>query len=75
MFTYSEGSPSCFVVALIYLGRVKKSKLGLALNSNTMQRLLLVSVMIATKYLEDTSINNARWYTFLKELFSLSGPS
>ena len=59
---HSEASPSCFIVALIYLERFRKKRPLIALSSKTMQRLLLISSMIAFKYLEDAAIENARWY-------------
>ena len=58
---YSGGSPSCYIVAILYLERFKIRNPLIVLSSKTMQRLLLVAVMIATKYLEDIAIDNARW--------------
>ena len=62
MVKYSGGSPCCFVVAVSYLERIKMKNPSIILSSNTMQRLLLVAVMTANKYLEDTAVDNARWY-------------
>ena len=59
---HSEASPSCFIVALIYIERFRKKRPLIALSSKTMQRLLLIASMIAFKYLEDAAIENARWY-------------
>ena len=58
---YSGGSPCCCVVAVSYLERIKMKNPSIVLSSNTMQRLLLVAVMIATKYMEDITVDNARW--------------
>ena len=58
---YSGVSSSCFVVARIYLERLQIRFPCFALTSRTLQRLLLVAVMIATKYLEDCFCLNTRW--------------
>jgi hypothetical protein len=58
---YSNASPSCFVVALGYLGRFKRRYPSVLLTSRTIQRLLLVAVMTATKYLEDSTLGNDDW--------------
>jgi hypothetical protein len=57
--------PSCFVVALIYLERFFETQLDLQLSIGNSQRLLLVSVMVAEKFLEDLSLTNAAWYFFI----------
>ena len=61
MFKYSGASPSCFVIAINYLERYRIIHPALVLTSRTIQRLLLVAVMSATKYLEDVPISNSRW--------------
>ena len=58
---YSGGSPCCLVAALLYLERICRRRPGLRLTSHTLQRLLLVVTMAATKYLEDVSCPNTRW--------------
>ena len=58
---YSGGSPCCLVAALLYLERICRCRPGLRLTSHTLQRLLLVVTMAATKYLEDVSCPNTRW--------------
>ena len=72
---YSEASPYCFVVALIYLERFQARFPSLLLTSTTLQRLLLVVVMTATKYLEDESCQSSHWAEIgglsLKELNAL----
>ena len=45
----------------MYLERFKIINLGLVLTSRTVQRLLLVAVMTAAKYLEDVTFLNTRW--------------
>ena len=58
---YSRASPACFVVALIYLERIHRRNANLFLTSRNMQRLLLVAVMVAVKFLEDFCRPNAYW--------------
>ena len=58
---YTEASSCCFVTALIYLERLQSLIPSLRLTSWTQQRLLLVAVMIAEKYLEDLGTSNRRW--------------
>jgi hypothetical protein len=61
MAKYCDASSCCFVVAVMYLERLKAIDPGMVLTSNTVQRLLLVAVMTAAKYLEDVAILNTRW--------------
>ncbi len=58
---YCCASSCCFVVAMMYLERFKIINPGMVLTSKTVQRLLLVAVMSAAKYLEDVTILNSRW--------------
>eukprot|EP00249_Psilotum_nudum_P004495 c18011_g2_i1 orf=248-934(-) len=59
IFKYANCSPSCFVVACIYLERLQHQQAGLPITALTVHRLLITSIMIATKFLEDTHYNNA----------------
>jgi hypothetical protein len=61
MMRYSGASTSCLVVALIYLDRLQDRVPTLRLTSTTIQRLLLVVVMEATKFLEDVPRTNTTW--------------
>ena len=61
MVKYSGASSCCFVVAMLYLERFRIINTGIVLTSRTMQRLLLIAVMTAAKYLEDQTILNSRW--------------
>ena len=58
---YTGASPCCFVVVLLYLDRLQARFPCMYLTSWTLQRLLLVVVMAATKYLEDICCRNRRW--------------
>ncbi len=61
MVKYCGASSCCFVVAVMYLERFKIINPEMVLTSRTLQRLLLVAVMSAAKYLEDVTILNSRW--------------
>lgn len=61
IYKYSRASPSCFVVALIYLERIRNRNPNLYLTSRNMQRLLLVAVMVAVKFLDDSCHPNRYW--------------
>jgi hypothetical protein len=58
---YSGASPCCFAVGLIYLERMKKRDPGVCLTLTNFQRLFLVSVMTAAKYLDDFYYSNKHW--------------
>ena len=58
---YSGASPCCLVATLLYLERFRQRRPAVRLTSSTLQRLLLVAAMTATKYLEDVSCSNTRW--------------
>jgi hypothetical protein len=58
---YCGASPCCYVVAVMYLERLKISNQEMVLTTRTVQRLLLVAVMTAAKYLEDVTVPNTRW--------------
>ncbi|KAK9161208.1 hypothetical protein Syun_007549 [Stephania yunnanensis] len=58
IFKYSSCSPSCFVVAHIYLDRYLQ-KGDVYLTFLNVHRLLITSVMIAAKFVDDAFFNNA----------------
>ncbi|CAN6558488.1 unnamed protein product [Malus baccata var. baccata] len=55
---YSGCSPSCFVVAQIYVDRYLKCT-EVHLTSFNVHRLLITSVMLAAKFMDDAFFNNA----------------
>ncbi|KAI6706463.1 hypothetical protein NL676_009425 [Syzygium grande] len=59
IFKYANCSPSCFVVAYVYLERFAQQQPALPINSLTVHRLLITSVMVAAKFLDDIYYNNA----------------
>ncbi|XP_044483790.1 cyclin-P3-1-like [Mangifera indica] len=58
IFKYSSCSPSCFVVAYIYIDRFLQ-QLNAYLTSVNAHRLLITSIMIAAKFIDDECYNNA----------------
>ena len=58
---YSGANPCCALAALFFMDRLQQQCSCLPLSSKTVQRLLLVAMMIATKYLEDKNCPNSRW--------------
>jgi energy-converting hydrogenase Eha subunit C len=58
---YGRCSPSCAVVGLIYLQRVKTRIPGACLTSRNLQRLLLVALLLANKFLDDLYFSNKHW--------------
>ncbi|XP_059651659.1 cyclin-U4-1-like [Cornus florida] len=59
IFKYANCSPSCFVVAYIYLDRFAQRQPSLPINSFNVHRLLIASVMISAKFMDDMYYNNA----------------
>ncbi|PIA30762.1 hypothetical protein AQUCO_05400100v1 [Aquilegia coerulea] len=58
IFKYSSCSPSCFVVAHIYMDRFLQRG-NVHLTSLNVHRILITSVMVAAKFLDDAFFNNA----------------
>ena len=50
---YSNSSPSCFVLAHIYMDRLLSQQRGLQLTTLTVHRLVVTSLMVAAKFYED----------------------
>jgi hypothetical protein len=61
MIRYGKCSECCVIVALIYMTRLKKRHTSVCITSCNMQRLLLVAVMVAHKYLDDIYFSNEHW--------------
>ncbi|ESQ39108.1 hypothetical protein EUTSA_v10001641mg [Eutrema salsugineum] len=59
IFKYANCSPSCFVVAYVYLDRFTHRQPSLPINSFNVHRLLITSVMVSAKFLDDLYYNNA----------------
>ncbi|KAK4759269.1 hypothetical protein SAY87_022400 [Trapa incisa] len=59
IFKYANCSPCCFVVAYVYLDRFVQMQPSLPINSFNVHRLLITSVMLAAKFMDDMYYNNA----------------
>lgn len=53
IFKYANCSPSSFIVAYVYLDRFAQKQPSLPLNSFNVHRLLITSVMVAAKFMDD----------------------
>mmetsp|Transcript_266 Transcript_266/g.599 ORF Transcript_266/g.599 Transcript_266/m.599 type:complete len:317 (+) Transcript_266:137-1087(+) len=58
---YAGCSPCCLAVGVFYLERLKRRHSGLCLTSYNFQRLFLVAIMEAAKYLDDIYYSNKHW--------------
>lgn len=53
IYKYANCSPSCFIVAYVYLDRFAQRQPSLPINSLNVHRLLITSVMVAAKFMDD----------------------
>ncbi|KAI3668172.1 hypothetical protein L6452_43249 [Arctium lappa] len=58
IFKYSHCSPSCFVVAQVYMDRFIQGG-NVIMTSLSVHRLLITSIMLAAKFIDDAFYNNA----------------
>lgn len=56
IFKYANCSPSCYIVAYVYLDRFTQRHPALPLNSFNVHRLLITSVMLSAKFMDDMSV-------------------
>ncbi|XP_075479210.1 cyclin-U4-1-like [Primulina tabacum] len=59
IFKYANCSPSCYIVAYVYLDRFTQRQPTLQINSFNVHRLLIASVMVSAKFMDDMYYNNA----------------
>ncbi|KAK1305724.1 Cyclin-U4-1 [Acorus calamus] len=59
IFRYANCSPSCYVVAYIYLDRFARRQPQLPIDPFNVHRLLITSVLVAAKFMDDIYYNNA----------------
>ncbi|GFP90499.1 cyclin-u4-1 [Phtheirospermum japonicum] len=59
IFKYANCSPSCYIVAYVYLDRFTQRQPTLPINSYNVHRLLITSVMLSAKFMDDMYYNNA----------------
>lgn len=53
IFRYANCSPSCYVVAYVYLDRFVKKQPHLPISSFNVHRLLVTSVLVSIKFMDD----------------------
>ncbi len=58
---YGRVSECCFLVAIIYIERLKVAGNAVRLSSTSLQRLLAVAVMLAAKFLDEPFYANKWW--------------
>lgn len=59
IFKYANCSTSCFVVAYVYLHRFVRNHPSFPIDSFNVHRLLITSVLVSAKFLDDLYYNNA----------------
>ncbi|CAI0450538.1 unnamed protein product [Linum tenue] len=59
IFKYANCSPSCFVVAYVYLDRFAQKQPSIPISSLNVHRLLITSVLVSAKFMDDIYYNNA----------------
>ncbi|GJP29346.1 hypothetical protein CLOM_g16469 [Closterium sp. NIES-68] len=59
IFKYANCSPACFVLAYIYVEKMVERHDDMVVTSLNVHRLLITSVMVAAKFLDDSYFNNA----------------
>lgn len=59
IFKYSNCSPSCFMLAYVYIDRFIHQQPEVPITSLNVHRLLITSVMVAAKFVDDAFFNNA----------------
>ena len=58
---YGRVSECCFLIAIIYIERIKVAGYAARLSSTSLQRLLAVAVMVASKFLDEPFYANKWW--------------
>lgn len=58
VLSFAPCSNSCFIIALIYIDRIIQNHSDFILNSLSVHRMLITSVMLATKFFDDETFNN-----------------
>ncbi|AED91160.1 putative protein [Arabidopsis thaliana] len=59
IFKYADCSDSCYIVAYIYLDRFIQKQPLLPIDSSNVHRLIITSVLVSAKFMDDLCYNNA----------------
>jgi len=67
IFRFASCSPSCYVVAYIYLDRFLRRRPALAVDSFNVHRLLITSVLTAVKFVDDMYVLSLCIFTSFRD--------
>ncbi|KAJ0598428.1 putative cyclin PHO80, Cyclin-like superfamily [Helianthus annuus] len=59
IFKYTKAGPSVYVVAYVYIDRFCRSQPEFRITSRNVHRLLITTIMVASKYVEDMNYRNS----------------
>ncbi|KAF2303510.1 hypothetical protein GH714_018882 [Hevea brasiliensis] len=59
IFRYTRAGPSVYVVAYVYIDRFCQANPGFRINARNVHRLLITTIMVASKYVEDMNYRNS----------------
>ncbi|XP_020208975.1 cyclin-U2-2 [Cajanus cajan] len=59
IFRYTRAGPSVYVVAYVYIDRFCQNNPGFRINARNVHRLLITTIMLASKYVEDMNYRNS----------------
>ncbi|KAI3420754.1 Cyclin [Psidium guajava] len=59
IFRYTRAVPSVYVVAYVYIDRFCQANPGFRINARNVHRLLITTIMVASKYVEDMNYRNS----------------
>ncbi|KAF3440040.1 hypothetical protein FNV43_RR18318 [Rhamnella rubrinervis] len=59
IFKYTKAGPSVYVVAYVYIDRFCQTNPGFRINVRNVHRLLITTIMVASKYVEDINYRNS----------------
>ncbi|XP_010512385.1 PREDICTED: cyclin-U2-2 [Camelina sativa] len=59
IFRYTKAGPSVYVVAYVYIDRFCQTNPGFRISLTNVHRLLITTIMIASKYVEDLNYRNS----------------
>ncbi|RHN45458.1 putative cyclin [Medicago truncatula] len=59
IFRYTKAGPSVYVVAYVYIDRFCQINPGFRINARNVHRLLITTIMVASKYVEDLNYRNS----------------
>ncbi|CAO2840906.1 unnamed protein product [Amaranthus hypochondriacus] len=59
IFRYTKAGPSVYVVAYVYIDRLCQNYPGFKISPSNVYRLLITTIMVASKYVEDMNYRNS----------------